>query len=62
MSQDLQKNRTERGFDWSGPGEGHVADISGHGNESSVSIKCGEFDFLDELFPAFNLLAPEFGI
>ena len=39
-----------------------MADISGHGNESSVSIKCGEFDFLDELFPAFNLLAPEFGI
>jgi len=30
-------------MDYSGSGEGHVAGSCAHGNETSGSIKCGEF-------------------
>ena len=31
------------GLDWTGPGQGQVADACECGNEPSGSIKCGEF-------------------
>ena len=35
------------GLDWAGPGQGWVAEACECGNETSVSLKCGEF--LDQL-------------
>ena len=31
------------GLDWAGTGQGQVADACECGNETSCSIKCGEF-------------------